>query len=404
MVWYSNACIQLLCLAHRIACRPRSATYRAAKHHASFKPHWLTHGAFLIPAPIANRLSYVPYYAPRYWAPVSLGSSDGRSHAALPQTCVTSSNNLRRGNKQYTTPGYAHLSLTCSTTSLPSVVNMGEFYDEIPDDPKLIEWIKKQVLFHVATAPLNGGRVNVSPKGFASFKLVNRRACWYLDLTGSGNETISHLYEPGNGRITVLFEAFEGPPRLLRLFGRGTVFERGTPEFDAFFNGERTDDDDLDWPTPELMPGTRSIIWIDITKVGTSCGYTVPKMQYLGERQMYQNLSKQLEKVDATAEDPYAAKGLKSYILDWNTWSIDGLPGVRTNASRVSRKQTRQFMAQHGLNPAKEGAGRGMRYARVVAFLALLLGVVLGMLLTVLVQENSVRMHRILRDIRSIAA
>ncbi|KAJ3528809.1 hypothetical protein NM688_g7942 [Phlebia brevispora] len=108
---------------------------------------------------------------------------------------------------------------------------MGHFYDEIPNDAKLIEWIREQKLLHVATAPLNGGHVNVSPKGQDTFVLVNRKACWYLDLTGSGNETISHLYEPGNARMTILFQAFEGAPRLLRLFGKGTNTRNPPPFF-----------------------------------------------------------------------------------------------------------------------------------------------------------------------------
>ena len=224
---------------------------------------------------------------------------------------------------------------------------MVQFYPEIPDDPKLIQWVKDQQLFHVASAPLKGtfpiyylcfsvqpravnltrllitgGHVNVSPKGQPTFKLVNRKAVWYLDLTGSGkhplyarltnfsqtstgNETISHMYEPGNGRMTILFEAFEGPPRILRLFGRGQclsrctatnyspnparsigrVIERNTPEFDRLMSGEKPEGAEFDYPTPEMQPGARAIIWLDIEKIGTSCGYAVPFMKFEGHRE-----------------------------------------------------------------------------------------------------------------------
>lgn len=97
---------------------------------------------------------------------------------------------------------------------------MGVFYETIPRS--LIPWILDQKLFWVATAPLSAsGHVNVSPKGGQYFGVIDERTFWYMDLTGSGNETISHLHEPGNERITILFNAFEGPPRIIRLWGNG---------------------------------------------------------------------------------------------------------------------------------------------------------------------------------------
>jgi hypothetical protein len=97
---------------------------------------------------------------------------------------------------------------------------MGVFYETIPKS--LIPWILEQKLFWVATAPLSAsGHVNVSPKGGQYFGVIDERTFWYMDLTGSGNETISHLHEPGNKRITILFNAFEGPPRIIRLWGNG---------------------------------------------------------------------------------------------------------------------------------------------------------------------------------------
>lgn len=142
---------------------------------------------------------------------------------------------------------------------------MGVFYETIPQS--LIKWILEQKMFCVATAPLSGkGHVNISPKGGAYFGVLDERTFWYMDLTGSGSETIAHLYERDNGRITVMFNAFEGPPRILRLFGRGRVLEYATDAFDEFVKKNDVD----------LLPGARAIVLVDIHQVGTSCGFSVP--------------------------------------------------------------------------------------------------------------------------------
>lgn len=142
---------------------------------------------------------------------------------------------------------------------------MGQFYETL--SPSLIEWIMKQKMFTVATAPLSGrGHINTSPKGGEYFGVVDERTFWYLELTGSGNETVSHLYEPGNGRVTVMFMAFEGGPRILRLYGRGRCLENGTGDFDDFVRRHRV----------QTIPGARSIILVDVHQVGTSCGFSVP--------------------------------------------------------------------------------------------------------------------------------
>ncbi len=97
---------------------------------------------------------------------------------------------------------------------------MGAFYETIPES--LISWIRQQKVFWVATAPLSSsGHVNVSPKGGQYFGVIDEKTFWYHDLTGSGNETISHLLEPNNGRITILLNAFEGAPKIVRLWGKG---------------------------------------------------------------------------------------------------------------------------------------------------------------------------------------
>jgi hypothetical protein len=146
---------------------------------------------------------------------------------------------------------------------------MGKFFETIPD--YLMQWIPQQKMFWVATAPLSAsGHVNVSPKGGPYFGLLNDTTFWYMDLTGSGNETISHLYEPGNGRITVMFSSFESSPRIVRLFGHGTVLERGTSAFDEFVKKHDV----------ELLPGSRSIIVVRLHQVMTSCGYSVPFYEF----------------------------------------------------------------------------------------------------------------------------
>lgn len=150
---------------------------------------------------------------------------------------------------------------------------MGQFYETIPQS--LFKWILAQKMFWVATAPLAGsGHVNISPKGGEYFGVVDERTFWYMDLTGSGSETIAHLYERGNGRITVLFNAFEGGPRILRVFGRGRVLEAGTAPFDEFVerHGVRT------------IPGARAVVVVDVHQVGTSCGFSVPFYEFKEHR------------------------------------------------------------------------------------------------------------------------
>lgn len=161
------------------------------------------------------------------------------------------------------------------------IFKMGAFYESIPKS--LFEWILAQKIFWVATAPLAGtGHVNISPKGGAYFGLLNAHTFWYMDLTGSGSETIAHLYEKGNGRVTVLFNAFEGPPRILRIFGRGRVLENngggegnGEGEFGEFVKKHDV----------QVIPGARAIVLVDVHQVGTSCGFSVPFFEYREHRE-----------------------------------------------------------------------------------------------------------------------
>ncbi|KAH7921509.1 hypothetical protein BV22DRAFT_1038584 [Leucogyrophana mollusca] len=198
---------------------------------------------------------------------------------------------------------------------------MGVFYDQIPDH--LVEWIGKQQIFWVASAPLTGnGHVNVSPKATPNcFHMVDRNRVWYEDLTGSGIETISHLREEGNGRITILFHSMEGPPRILRFWGKGTVHEFGTPEYDEYI------------PRENRKPGSRAVIVIDIYKVGTSCGFGVPVYKFEAHRTQLERWCDSLEEFDrkAAAESSLEMhpKGIKSWWTAENLRSHDGLPGLR---------------------------------------------------------------------------
>lgn len=151
---------------------------------------------------------------------------------------------------------------------------MGAFYEEIPKS--LIPWINAQRIIWIASAPLSSeGHINVSPKGGCYFGVISPTKFWYMDLSGSGIETISHLQEPGNGRITVLLNAFEGPPRIVRLWGHGTVLEYGTEGYEVFVRQHDV----------KTIPGSRAIIVVDIHQVGTSCGFSVPTYEFQAFRQ-----------------------------------------------------------------------------------------------------------------------
>lgn len=176
---------------------------------------------------------------------------------------------------------------------------MAKIYESLT--PELQRFIEKQHLFFVATAPFAAtGHVNLSPKGQNSFHIFSPNRVGYLDLTGSGNETAAHLLE--NGRITFMFCAFEGSPRILRLYGRGHVVLPETEEWAT------TRDNFPDYP------GIRQIILAEIERVQTSCGTAVPLLDFVGERD---NLNKWAA---AKGED-----GLIAYRQEKNTHSIDGL-------------------------------------------------------------------------------
>jgi len=181
---------------------------------------------------------------------------------------------------------------------------VAEGFESISDD--LAQWWSEQPLFFVATAPGGAtGHVNCSPKGLDTLRILGPNRVAYLDLTGSGIETIAHLRD--NGRITLMACAFSGAPRISRIYGTGTVHEIGTPGFDELAAG-----------FPEL-PGRRAIIDVAVDRVSTSCGYAVPLMDLVGDRERLLDWSR------AKGEE-----ALAEYRVSKNAQSIDGCPGFGT--------------------------------------------------------------------------
>jgi hypothetical protein len=182
---------------------------------------------------------------------------------------------------------------------------MAQQYDELDD--RLRGWIAGQPMFFVATAPLAAaGHVNVSPKGMdGTLAVLSPRRIAYLDFFGSGVETIAHLRE--NGRIVVMFCAFDGAPKILRLHGRGRVVLPDDDEFGPLrARFAKTRD-----------KGVRSVILIDIDRISDSCGFAVPLMQHIADRDV-------LDRSQERREEGYFEK----YAATKNATSIDGLPGV----------------------------------------------------------------------------
>ena len=174
---------------------------------------------------------------------------------------------------------------------------MARFYPVL--EAKHRSFIAAQKLFFTATA-LSEGRINLSPKGMDSLRVIDAQCVAYLDLTGSGNETAAHLKH--DGRMTIMFCSFDADPLILRLYGRGRAVRR----------------QDAAWETWRAhfpaLPGERQIIVLDIESVQTSCGYAVPQFDYRGERD---TLVRWAEKKGTL--------GLLEYWREKNRVSIDGL-------------------------------------------------------------------------------
>ena len=191
---------------------------------------------------------------------------------------------------------------------------MGTLYAEL--DERLRKFIARQPIFFVATAPCltgdgDGGHVNVSPKGYAdTFAVLGPRTVAYLDLTGSGAETIAHLRQ--NGQITIMFCSFSHETKIVRLYGRGEVALPGSPRWDELAGQfPRTAD-----TAAELM-NQRAIVVVDLERIADSCGYAVPEMTLATERDV----------LDRWAEKKTAAE-LAAYRAEKNAVSIDGLPAL----------------------------------------------------------------------------
>jgi hypothetical protein len=187
---------------------------------------------------------------------------------------------------------------------------VAKVFDEITDHIRA--WVERQHMFFVATAPLAAdGHVNVSPKGpIGSLRITGPHSVAYLDVSGSGAETIAHLRE--NGRIVIMLCAFEGPPRIVRFHGTGQVLRWDEPGFEeaaAGFDSITIDD------------SRRALITVDVTRVSDSCGYGVPLMSFEGMRDHHALSSAKKLRVKG-------AEGYEQYKRTKNARSLDGLPAV----------------------------------------------------------------------------
>ena len=189
---------------------------------------------------------------------------------------------------------------------------VGRIYDRIDEHQR--EWIARQAMFFVGSAPLDGdGHVNVSPKGpIGTLRVLDDHTVGYLDVVGSGAETIAHVRE--NGRIVVMLCAFQGPPRILRLHGRGEIVHASDPRFAELV-------EQGGYETFDVTESHRALVLVHVTRVADSCGYGVPLLAYEGERPHQVKSSEKRVRVHGPlAYDDYQRRH--------NTRSIDGLPAV----------------------------------------------------------------------------
>ncbi len=222
-----------------------------------------------------------------------IDASDGKLEPLPTQSSSHARSLTARPRKPYRTPALAPISAPYL------LLNMGKMLTHLT--PQLIEFIGRQKIFFTATAPRDG-RINLSPKGHDAFRILSSNRVGYLDLTGSGNETSAHLL--ADGRLTFMFCAFDGPPLILRLYGRGETIAPTHP----------------DWP--QLRPlfgpplaGERHLIVAHIESIQTSCGMAVPLYAHTADRH---------ELLDWAEKKGPA--GVAAYRAEKNTRSIDGLP------------------------------------------------------------------------------
>jgi len=189
---------------------------------------------------------------------------------------------------------------------------MGKIFEDI--DEQLERWIYRQPMFFVGSAPLDSdGHVNVSPKGpIESLRVLTPTTVAYLDMVGSGAETIAHVRE--NGRIVIMLCAFEGPPRILRLHGRGEVIPASDERFFELFEL-------CGFSEPSTPEGRRAIVLVEVLRVADSCGYGVPLMKHEGQRPHADLWAAKKVRVGGS-------EALLDYQREKNSLSIDGLPAV----------------------------------------------------------------------------
>jgi hypothetical protein len=215
---------------------------------------------------------------------------------------------------------------------------MGKVYPELNE--RLRKFIGRQSVFFVATAPCltadgEGGHVNVSPKGYRdTFVILGPLQVAYLDLTGSGAETIAHLRQ--NGKITIMFCSFEREPKILRLYGTGRIVLPGAPDWQ-----------ELAGRFPATGYGSnrssqRAIIVVDLDRIADSCGYAVPVMELAQERDLL-----------VRSDEKKSAVQLDAYRAEKNAVSIDGLPAL---ADRHALGAADLSTA----GPARRGTGTGL--------------------------------------------
>lgn len=175
---------------------------------------------------------------------------------------------------------------------------MGQQYSELPD--KLIQFIEEQKIYFVGTAT-DESRINISPKGMDSLKVIDKNRIVWLNVTGSGNETSAHIQE--DPRMTIMFTAFKGDPMILRIYGKAKVIHKNDKEWESLFS--------LFNP----LPGARQIFDLKIELVQSSCGMSIPLFDYIDEREQ---LNKWAEKK--------GEEGIKEYWSKNNQYSLDGIP------------------------------------------------------------------------------
>lgn len=215
---------------------------------------------------------------------------------------------------------------------------MGKWFEAIAESHG--EWLRQQHLFFVASAA-STGHVNVSPKGHAreTFALISEKQIAYLDMTGSGNETFVH--SKVDGRITVLFVALEGPPRIMRLHGRCRCIlkENVSPELRAKFSERFVN-----------HKGFRAVVVVDVERVSSSCGYSIPCFDYVKERPtLFETFEKKSE------------EEMEEYHILKNSFSIDGLPGIGHRQHDSSKPRVTMRLTD-GTGKATPGARDGYWY------------------------------------------